>query len=677
MAGNDEDLDFDDLDFDFEEFDPKQTNNNGSKSIADAGKEIGREAWRNIADTREDRIKTASDIAGHAIPNALSEEYDLLSSSVSHAREEIGSAVDSTKKATTKFLKSLDKLTGPDSSMRVISDKLKNFLKTDDDESSGSYGSNGPSKEELLNSDIAAALADLNNITATSAQNNETISSGRHKESIGVQKIQTDTLSAIRDFHYTASSTFFKKSIELQVRHIFATKEHMTVSAAMSADMTKRLDAIIRNTAIADSAKLTTAETKAAMAAAEAANPAKSRSMFSTRPLMESIKKNISRKVGGIRSDIISGLDMAGMGVSTISDLMGEDSMLSPTQIIGGLLADEAKKRAGNYIGKKIEESKYSDDIIYKLKNMAADPNAAFSDIVNEGSRSSTLGNAKHTIFSFLRDITANDPTINNKNYLVSNQDTPTAYTKRTETAIEKVIPGLLTAIHAELKATRLNNNNPEQYSLTYDNKSSTFKTSAEIVADTKSNIKYSMSTRVKYDIESMVSMIIENAEHTFNTEQTTEIRKSVLSYVISVKSVAPDRLIHGNPALVDFISTPELKAPVMLAISKMLNRAKKEPYYFDTIRNTLKYILENIPNYTEYTDELYKSGDISTLRKLGVLKEPTVEERARGIAYKVDSAALTKLGMEALEEAAPMDQGRPAADIAPTAVQQIVYLAG
>jgi len=621
----------DDIDFDFEE-----TNSSSDpwnlKTLAVNSAKV---AWEDITGKDSNEKRTLKDTGAAFIDSLLGDELGALREIVDAAKESATEGIVKIKKDTNRLARDIGKLLPDDSVAAKFMEKLRRITSQDMDNIT--YQQAEASKEELRDKEIQDALAGL----TKSAVSSEELNNARHEQTLGIQGGISKALTSINEYLYTANNSFQRKSLELQFRHWNTSKDQLYMLAALSSDLNNKLTAVIRNTSMSESVKIHNPETQEILAKVSPSTT--ETSILKKASTKEIVKNKVLKNIKGVRNTIVESIGAGSLGVDFLGGMVGQEGVSIP-DMIGSMLAAEAKKRVGQNIAGRVAKTAIGKKLLYNVKSASIDPHGTFSDLADGYSRKTLLGSLAKKAFGTLRDLTYNPDAETSVKYGINNMTNPATYSVGSDTAIQKVIPGLLSKIYGEVKALRTRTTTPEEHEISYDHVTSTFKDNKQRLKTARENIKHTIKSRIRYDVDSFLYIVKDNLTTELTIKQLNELRQGVLTYIITTKNTNPRKLLEKNKSLIDYIKSPDLKKLVTTAIESMLSRAREDAEYLVDIHNSLTSIYENAPNLSAHVDELYRQGDITTLKKLGLIEESSLEDKKRGIAYKLNNKGAVNL---------------------------------
>ena len=257
---DDLDLDFgddDDLDMDFDFGEPESS---PPKNTREAIMNTGKQAFKGFKeDLLDDKTQTLIDMARATVPDNLKTETDAIMETSTKIKDALLESADEVRKSGKSFVKALDKVVP----QNTIFSRLTKYL----DEKLGEDEAKGPSgpSEEQKRHDEALAM-----ISATLGENFEksradqlvqqTLEQKRHASTTDLLSNIYAESKQIRSFHVEVSNNYFRKSLELQYKHLYVAKEQLELTKTAFDSFKNQFETIVHNTGLPDLVKLRTSE---------------------------------------------------------------------------------------------------------------------------------------------------------------------------------------------------------------------------------------------------------------------------------------------------------------------------------------------------------------------------------------------------------------------------------
>jgi predicted chitinase len=634
MSKKDDDFDFDDEDFGL---DDELGSMSGDDSLANKGKKDKKDrkpilstlkdASKGVADSLVGNpLKSATDIAKEAIPDGISSEAKDLFDIHDSVKSEVTKAVKDVKKSSYQTVKALDSVFKDGTALKKLTSKIKNMLAEEGESSSG-----GKSRELLQQEEITAAI---NNTVAATASNYDTLlkeqlALNRHK---GAQELQAGiytNLDKLRKFEFEITNSYYRRSLELQYKSLFTAKEQLEILKTGINTFKDQLDSIAKNTGLPEVVKIQTMEAVKRQAFEKAGNYAFDTFFGGNKGVGGRIKDNFSNVTNNIKSKIIESLDMATETANqygSFNDMANDMGSFgeSKSTMLGGFAGDWVKGYAGRKIGAKIGSSKKGKKAIYDFKNFMMNPEEYLNEQANKQDPNKKFGGVKGNIYSTLASLTSENKKGNSlHNFSREDPDSATIYDVRTKDSIVKIIPGLLSKIHAEVKSIRMGtvtdpNLSPEKHEMFYDTDSSTFKTKDEFKTQFKTQLKNKIARNSGIYVNSFIDKLVDNGL-TLNAKNRQAISSALVSYVLDTGNTAPDFLLKSDRNLLTYIKGSGLQKAVKHAVMRSLVKGRDDYSYLEMMQSDLRGIKEHTPSMTSKMIDLHKSGLGDVVSDLGL----------------------------------------------------------
>ena len=323
-AEPDDDLDI--PDFEFGNPDTKDDRTPAAKIALSA-----KQGFTNALTDRENLKKKLKE----NLPNEYGEAADFVSNSVTETKDFIDHSVKSLKPAAKNIAKSVKMFLPP--GMSRLQERLDRIEKWADDEQN-----KGPSVEAQRDQEIGIgigrifqqqALQDEVKEAKEDAKDkvNQAIEFGRHKDQVAILNAISKAVTGTNNYTTRVNSEWQKKSLELQYRLLFATRDILEVNTKSYEDTKTLLANIQKNTALPEFQKLRLNERFMEQ----------SRNKFIGKGL-DTVSGYGKRVVGNVKRQIQASID-------TVNDM---SSMLATGADMAKMMEDfEGKKTMGQHAG--------------------------------------------------------------------------------------------------------------------------------------------------------------------------------------------------------------------------------------------------------------------------------------------------------------------------------------
>lgn len=407
--------------------------------------------------------------------------------------------------------------------------------------------------DEITNVDKIAKLLDvefnkLGNKVATASSNEKTSAATVRL----LEQINKST-GYVKTFHENITNNYYRKSLEIQYRQLFALQEQVALNRIAFSTMTQQLESLVLNTALPDILKF------GGNVSFFGQIEAKQKQM-----MIEQFAKGLDDFQNKIFQ---KGFDWVGKNMGKMK----------------GKMADFATKR--------IHNSKILDKLGVDKTKLLERIHGKLATKVKTGSFSK-------------QDL-----------------DKKAEFDGRVHQAIVKVIPGLLSKIHAEVKAFRTKTE-PADNELMYDDKTNDFITTKSFVKNMQKKIGQEAKKVVNTKTKKTIAILEKMGKIKLSPNEQEDLSNALLNFAL--EGMAPlTPSLFTNSAFLKFIGLPSLKEKVQYAGIKILEAGKNNLNAYRAVQKALYDIKGGIEatynkNLGEY-DKLFKAGHTSALKKLGV----------------------------------------------------------
>lgn len=570
----------------------------------------------------DDAMKTATDIADKAIPPGLSKEKLDVEDAVSTLKEEILNATKEIRQAGSTTLTAVDKLIPEGAFLKKYSGKLLSYLNNEDTSGAIEEISKEQRQTTEINQNILETLGEQTNLERQSMAIKEQISASRHKstqELLATILVNTDKH---REFNNTIVNSYYRRSLELQYKSLFTSREQLEVIKSGFTGFTNQFESIIKNTGLPDIVKIKSTEQLSESISSKTRD---SIAEFVNNDLnpFNTFKENATSKIKSFKDHILETLGAGGEVADGLGMMQEMESFgMSKANVGGGLLADWIKGKVGEKISDKIEDSEKGKDYIYKIKNNFLNPEKFLLDQADKQDTETTLGSAKNSFFNTAASLFNKKDKKDLLTLTKKDPDDPAIFDYRIHDTIVKTIPGLLSKIYGEVKGIRTGEN-PEDNDLHFDRASDKFKTTKTIKKDFQDKATKILSNNIGQPMLSFISRLVPKGKRLNpNDEQT--LASGLLQYLLETKNVAPDALLNSDKNLLTYLPK-SLRKVTGEYLEELLKEARDKPYMLDSVAGDLSRILKGIPTFGKSATELYKNGLKSVGEDFGILNTDNV----------------------------------------------------
>ncbi len=658
MSGND-DFNLDDFTFDdFDDFSDFGSDVGGSK-VKDDRKPITK-----VADSfkRSTKAKVQSPtfytrLLRKALPLHYREALDTVDEAKAQGRDLYNSAVERSSPTVREIKKRTAKLIpkAKDYLPKKLADRLEKLLDVQDD-----YNTQF-SEAKQREDQIALALGDIFTQQMASDQNDkverrstevfkEAVTSKRHEQTIATSEGIRQGISRLVGYQDKVAFRYQQKSLELQYRQLFATRDIISESQRQSRETIELLKGIVKNTGLPDAVKLAKTEQFGLMG--------RERFIRRGQDMIGNNLQGLISKVGGnLRNKVTE-------KVGSISDLL--DQGMASADMVGGLgdplttagdfgsnvvtevVSDNLAKR----LGKQFAKSKFLRSTNAKLgaaisnapsalKNFAnTDPNSIDPEqrrwfeqddspyeIVNgrfqqKGFLKKKFGSMLGLTRDLLKDnMGEDDLAVHDASTSMSN---PVPFSKRMGLSITDVIPGLLARQLREITMLRTGK---EAKMLTFDYGSLKFVTSRNM----RDKIETRVSSKVgKNGVRSQFDDIMEKVdpENKLAGHQRQALEKHLLINARKGGGFDVNRFANAN--LYDDSIDEKTRKELAQHFKEQFIDSRQggrfdNPVLDERIRDTVQSyqgLLQSIPAVLDELELQLSLGNKSVLEEMGLLED-------------------------------------------------------
>jgi len=524
-------LDFELPDFEYDIQKPKDNRT--------ATEKIGKAVLKGASNTVFS-AKTVEQIVRRSLPSSYGQGLNILSETSSNVQSLYNTALRDFK-PTVSSLKQISRQILPkveDKLPKKIADKLKNWSKQE-----VSYGqdlSKDAQRESALNIELGSIFNHQTNVNLQLEQQrqqreqfNQAIEQVRHKDNISQLneiRLGIDRLTSYQD---NVVANYHRKSLELQYRQYFVTADILDTARKSAAETSARFDAIVKNTALPEFAKLQNTERFSELTRNKFMEVVRDNMFGDTIDYIKRFTTNITRslkeKITGTADLANMGLDAASMGIEHQKMLEEMGMSVDPKEAAGNM--------AGSFIGSRVVDkfipglgrilknnqtvNKYGEKIKYGISNSGN----LLESYLKDDSKSWKYFDGVRRFLGENAPGMESDVTMG-KDELLKMSETM-YFTRQTSKSLNEIIPGLLSHIHREIKILRTGNESLGL--LTYDLENNTFKDSKVLGKQIRESI---VGSREKQDIKNRVNEVIKFVEN--NSGKLSEADKKKLYDKIS-----------------------------------------------------------------------------------------------------------------------------------------------
>lgn len=387
MADTEDDLDFEfDMDMDDLDIDPFSSNNEDVPDDRSPVTKVGASALDSIL-TESTARTVAKAVRDHALPEGYRQAAFAADNALGAAKELYDSAGKELKPAKEALQKTIR--ANHEKIDAILPEWMANAVKN----------LGGTERESTFvdpqEAEISASLANVfsqyqqNQAAVDTAQANmaageSTKADARHMEQMAGLAPISDGIARIVGYQDAVLVNYQRKSLELQHRQFFATRDMLELARAGWADQKTLLQAINKNTGLPDIQKLRLSENFGQMFENQMLGDVQGNihdyGMNLTRNIRENVVAQVKDRAASINDAVVSITDMAAMMGGSDMDEMGfsKEEMMGDmlAQAGAGWLTKKAAKPILKYLNANERVGEGSQQLMYYLQN--------FPDLLNE-----------------------------------------------------------------------------------------------------------------------------------------------------------------------------------------------------------------------------------------------------------------------------------------------------
>jgi len=573
-------------------------------------------------DIKDDSLKSASEIAEAALPKKLSGETNAVKEVSEKLKDEITKAGREVRAQATSTINAAESILPKNETVGKMANKLKSLFGSEDE-----IYERKKTAEELNNEEIANKLEEALGSKDKRAEYedllNKQIELNRFKSTKEISNIIASNTELLNKFNREVTANYYRRSLEVQYKHLFVARQQLELLASGMDGFKNQFAAIANNTGLPEYVKLKKSEVLATSIKGRMYEGITDK-LYADDNAVGRIRKNLINKVTGVKDNVLSSFGMvrdAADAKETGAEMAGMAG--GAGGIAGSLLAGWVKTLAGEKLGEHLEKDDKVKARMFKAKNIASDLPGFINDLkpkheYNENGDETLKSKTKNSALNFIKDIVGKEVDPNKTRLHKEDINDVGIFDNRTKSSINKVIPGLLSKIHAEIKSMRTGNK-PEDNELFYDNKSDQFKLKKDISTVIEKKVKSKLSKDTLYYVNRFINDLQEYGGLEINDElEDKQLRKAVISYILNGGSMSPTKLL--NKKFLNHFNS-RLKGKVTKAVKNTLKEGKKDIDVLESVSTNLKRIKTSLPNIEEDVNELSKTGNLGELEKLGLIK--------------------------------------------------------
>ncbi|AXH70764.1 glycoside hydrolase [Vibrio phage BONAISHI] len=621
---NIDDLNLDDLDLlmDIEE-------NPDVKDDRSAATKIAAGAWDSLRDR-----DTLTDIGKAFVGEALPDEYGQAADAVDDGLSDVARLYDDAKRDIKKPIDDLKKMIGRQVKEGPLADQISDqfkekilpFLETPDE---------SHSDERRVEDTAELALqAELNNIFNRQSQEADInrsyadLNVQLSRENVKGTAATNQLLSRLVGFNDTIIYEAQRKQLEFSMRQYNVQKNLLAVMTAFAEDQGVSNQAIIKNTALPEIAKLQGTEGLQTSLYQRIYGSVTDSVADYSRGFTDRLRENVGNMVGGLIGQFREGVGLAGELADGLTSAVEMADDLDKTEFLSGIASSEAGKWLASKAGKKAAKmlrkipaiEKYAKDIEYFLSAYPQEATyflANWNGDVFPGSmveRFPFLERINLAIISDkLKELTPgmDDQDLKVSNTLSKEALTPVPFDNITRRSIIEIIPGYLSRILNELSVQNGGDKDRLVYSVDKEN----FIRLSDATADIDNRLLSGLSSRRKRSLDDAVEKV--------GGELSGNLKDKLGDIILN-------RALAGIPFRMDEISSDSsLSDNEKLALASWFRSSSTSKQDIrKAFTRAMMDMAEGQVGIQRELNRLYASGQSDLLRGIGVITDEDSGEK-------------------------------------------------
>jgi hypothetical protein len=430
------------------------------------------------------------------------------------------------------------------------------------------------------------------------------------------------------------TSKYQRKSLELQYRQYFATRDLLTVTTMAAKDQINLMRGVLRNTSLPETDKIKFFERESGGIKSRLVSSGQD--FFSgymaqfRKNLVDSLKNNLGGAVQAARMGLDM-KDMPGMDASSFAGSVGGS-------VIGSTVADRVGHAVGKFVGKRLGNNEKIRKLGDKLSYYASNP----AQRVHDWSKTYT---SRTGVLGWLEElIKSHAPRAGQDSSLgaspITSIDEPVNFNSHARRSLTEVIPGFLSRIHQELAMIRTGSDKIDPVVYNLDRGEFTTKRTAAQDAWNRIYPKDAIDS-VKNKIKPMVDVV--SGGKTLSKAAQDAIAQQALRDVVQKRGFSPKSYMF------------DLHPSVPANVRKEISDHYREHFQLDSEGNTTKdtdhknladavvaheELRNRAPDGKQTVQAYMDAGQGELIRSLGVTKKEGVLDK-----YDYDKASDIYLG--------------------------------
>lgn len=318
----------------------------------------------------------------------------------------------------------------------------------------------------------------------------------RHRDQLGQLDAIRVGVARLATYQDSVLANFQKKSLELQYRQYFATADLLKTARETQAETMARLDAVVKNTALPEFAKIKESERFKDIARNRFIGSIQDKVVRSSsfgrakgyvNDFSKNITENLKKKIQDTAQAALAATDMAAMAADqmAMSKEMGGDSYSDTGEALGGVGAGFGVDYLIGKYKDRISNNKTIAKGGHKLAYLMGNSEHLINEHLRDQNKSWNLRIGKKTVnMDWLKDFLATAaPGLGQDSKMSSDElmklSDPSQFNNQTNKSLTEIIPGLLSHIHREIRMMRTGDESVGL--LAYDFEGNSFKDSKKL----------------------------------------------------------------------------------------------------------------------------------------------------------------------------------------------------
>ena len=608
---NDKDFDFemDGLDFGSPPPPPK----NAREAVTRTMKDVGKGMWD---DMKDNKLQKVGKLAHASIPASLKTEYNNIADVYGNISNVLTDSTNEIKKTANETLKAVSKIMPQNGKIANILNKLTERLEEPKEPK-------GPSKEEIqqqqIQEGILASLGSLQDKAHADAMVAQAVASKQHATTAQLLQNIYAEAKLERTFHYEISNKYYRKSLELQYKHLFTSREQLEVMKLGFETLRSQLEAVTLNTGLPDILKARGNELLKADIQKKMRDMTTGKLYKAATPFAKNLEKRIQGSIDGFLGGLRGVTEISG-AVDQMREIGGMTGHGLGYQA-GSFINDFVINYLGGKIGKRVGKNKHVRDFAFNVKDLAADPRAGLKEFQKKmNKKGGMIGKSLGWLSGQAYGLTGAE-SIDNATYGRLNLNERANFDGRTHSSINKVIPGLLSKIYGEMKSMRigLGGADGSQFELLFDNKDDKFKTRQELTTSIKSDIKTNLKKGFSASV-SQLDRLMKECGVSLSGSELGVLAQALLGYVSKPGTPINPSMIW-SPQFISTIADSKVRTKLQGMSKRLRAELTKDYTKMDSMVSIMQSMKTSLPSYNERFKDLYDSGHGDILTGLGVAR--------------------------------------------------------